>query len=165
VDVDMENTEDGVYLWGALVSDGLGRAARAGGYHPFCTWQPLTGEVEAELFARVCAWLTGLRRDGAAAGMRFRAYCYDPGPASTQRLRIAAAAGLAGEVDAFTGSGQWVDLLRVFEAQLITGAPAGLKQVTGLCGFTWDVEDPGGGESMIRYDQATGSGAPREPRA
>jgi len=163
VDIDMENTEDGVYLWGALVSAGPGRAARAGGYHPFCTWQPLTGEVEAELFARFWAWLTGLRRDAAAAGLVFRAYCYNAAAENTQMLRIAVAAGLAGEVDAFTGSGQWVDLLRVFEAQLITGAPAGLKQVAGLCGFTWDVEDPGGGESMIRYDQATGSGAPGEP--
>jgi predicted RecB family nuclease len=157
VDIDMENTEDGVYLWGALVYAGPGRA-EAGGYHPFCTWQPLTGGVEADLFARFWAWMTGLRRDAAAAGLVFRAYCYNAAAENTQMLRIAAAAGLADEVTAFTGSGQWVDLLRVFEAQLITGAPAGLKNVAALCGFTWDVEDPGGGESMIRYDQATGSG-------
>src|SRR5262249_58897550 len=72
----------------------------------------------------------------------------------TQMLRIAAATSLAEEVAAFTGSGQWVDLLRVFEAQLITGGPAGLKHVAALCGFTWEVEDPGGSESMLRYDQA-----------
>src|SRR5258708_2788509 len=71
--------------------------------------------------------------------------------------RIAAAAGLADEVAAIIGSGQWVDLLRVFDNQLITGGPAGLKQVAALSGFTWDVEDPGGGESMLRYDQAGGS--------
>jgi predicted RecB family nuclease len=163
VDIDMENTEDGVYLWGALVSAGPGRATGAGGYHPFCTWRPLTGAVEAELFARFWEWLTGLRRDAAAAGLVFRAYCYNAAAENTQMRRIAAAAGLDEEVAAFTASGQWVDLLRVFEAQLITGGPAGLKRVAVLCGFTWEVEDPGGGESMIRYDQAAEPGAARRP--
>jgi predicted RecB family nuclease len=156
VDVDMENTEDGVYLWGALVSAGPGHAVEGGGYHPFCTWAPLTAGTEAELFARFWAWLTGLRRDAAAAGLVFRAYCYNAAAETTQMRRIAAAAGVADEVDAFTGSGQWVDLLRVFDAQLITGGPAGLKQVAALSGFSWDVEDPGGGESMLRYDTAAG---------
>jgi predicted RecB family nuclease len=159
VDIDMENTEDGVYLWGALVSAGPGRPAEGGGYHPFCTWEPLTADTEAKLFARFWAWLTGLRRDAAAAGLLFRAYCYNAAAENTQMRRIAAAAGLADEVAAFTGSGQWVDLLRVFDAQLITGGPAGLKQVAALSGFAWDVEDPGGGESMLRYDQAVGSPA------
>jgi len=158
VDIDMENTEDGVYLWGALVSSGPGRAAEGGGYHPFCTWQPLTPDTEAELFTRFWAWLTGLRRDAAAAGLVFRAYCYNAAAENTQMGRIAAAAGMADEVAAFTGSGQWVDLLRVFDAQLITGGPAGLKQVAALTGFTWDVADPGGGQSMLRYDQAAGAG-------
>jgi predicted RecB family nuclease len=157
VDIDMENTEDGVYLWGALVSAGPERAAEGGGYHPFCTWEPLTPATESELFGRFWAWLTGLRRDAAAAGLVFRAYCYNAAAENTQMRRIAAAAGLADEVAAFTGSGQWVDLLRVFGAQLITGGPAGLKQVAALSGFAWDVEDPGGGESMLRYDQAVGS--------
>jgi predicted RecB family nuclease len=157
VDIDMENTEEGVYLWGALVSAGPGRSG-GGGYHPFCTWQPLTGEAEAGLFAQFWAWLTGLRRDTAAAGLVFRAYCYNAAAENTQMLRIAAAAGVADEVTAFTGSGQWVDLLRVFEAQLITGGPVGLKHVAALCGFSWEVVDPGGDESMLRYDQAAGRG-------
>ena len=60
VDVDMENTEDGVYLWGALLS-APGGVSERDGYHPFCTWEPLTRDTEAELFARFWAWLTGLR--------------------------------------------------------------------------------------------------------
>jgi len=133
------------------------------GYRSFCTWDPVTGDTEAALFARFWEWLTGLRRDAAAAGLEFSAYCYNAAAENTQMRRIAAAAGLDEEVATFTASGQWVDLLRVFEAQLITGGPAGLKHVAALCGFTWEVEDPGGGESMIRYDQAAEPGAARRP--
>jgi hypothetical protein len=73
VDVDMENVEDGVYLWGALVTDRSGRDAVPGGYRPFCTWDPMTSQAEVGLFAECWAWLTGLRRDAAAAGLVFRA--------------------------------------------------------------------------------------------
>ena len=167
VDVDMENTEDGAYLWGALLSAAPGQASERNGYHPFGTWEPLTGDTEAQLFGRFWAWLTELRGNAAAAGLVFRAYCYNAAAENTQMRRIAAAAGLADEVAAFIGSGQWVDLLRVFGNQLITGGPAGLKQVAALTGFAWDVEDPGGGASMLRYDQAVGSSdaAPAESQA
>ncbi len=154
VDIDMENVEDGVYLWGALVTNRSGWDAVPAGYHPFCTWDPMTSEVEAELFARFWAWLAELRREAAAAGLALRAYCFNATAENTQMRRIAAAAGLEDAIAAFTGSEEWVDLLRVFDTQLITGAPAGLKHVAPLYGFTWEVEDPGGGESMIRYDQA-----------
>ena len=35
--------------------------------------------------------------------------------------------------------------------------------MAALSGFTWEVEDPGGGESMIRYDRAAGPDAARRP--
>jgi RNase_H superfamily len=187
VDIDMENVEEGVYLWGTLVTDRSGQDVVADGYRPFCTWYPVSSEVEVALFAEFWAWLTALRRDVAAAGLAFRAYCYNAAAENTQMRRIAAAAtvlasrgdgllgdgltgdgltgaGLADAVAAFTGSDEWVDLLRVFDSQLITGRPAGLKDVAALCGFSWDVENPGGGESMVRYDQAV-SGDPRAARS
>ncbi len=163
VDIDMENVEEGVYLWGALVTGRSGKASVAGvagGYRPFCTWEPLTGETEAAVFAAFWAWLAGLRQQVAAVGLVLRAYCYHATAENTQMRRIAAAAGLADEVAAFTGSREWVDLRRVFEDQLITGSPAGLKDVAPVCGFAWEVEDAGGGEAMIRYDEAAGAAAP-----
>jgi predicted RecB family nuclease len=125
----------------------------------------MTGEVESALFADFWRWLTGVRADAAAAGLSFRAYCYNAAAENTQMRRIAAETAAAEPVGAFTGSGEWVDLLRVFGTQLITGRPAGLKDVAGLCGFTWEVEDPGGGESMIYYDRATGGDSPAAPAA
>jgi predicted RecB family nuclease len=155
VDVDMESTEDGVYLWGALVTV---RAARAtlswSGYYPFATWEPMSQSAEADLFGRFWAWLDGLRAAAAAAGLTVHGYCYNAAAESTQMRRLAAACGATDAVERFISSPQWVDLLRVFDAQIITGSAIGLKQVAQLAGFSWDVADPGGDEAMVRYDDA-----------
>jgi predicted RecB family nuclease len=160
VDIDMENVEDGVYLWGALVTNRSAGSPAPAGYRAFCTWEPMTGEAEARLFTQFWTWLSELRGGVASVGLPFRAYCYNAAAETTQMQRIAGGASLLDAVTGFTGSEQWVDLLRVFETQLLTGSSAGLKTVAPLAGFAWDVEDPGGAGSMIRYDEATGAGDP-----
>ena len=155
VDVDMENTADGVYLWGALMTIRADWAGPAG-YRAFLSWEPMTATVEEHVFTDFWAWLTDLRDAARAAGLRLRAYCYNAAAENSQLRRLAAATGLAEEVAAFTGSAQWVDLYRIFDRQLITGGSAALKAVASLAGFGWEVADPGGEEAMARYEHAAG---------
>jgi predicted RecB family nuclease len=165
VDIDLENTEAGVYLWGTLVTNRSGRDGPQSSYRPFVTWEPMTAAVETALFGEFWKWLAELRAATAAAGLTFRAYCYNASAEGTQLRRLAAELGLDDEVAEFTASADWVDLLRVFDRQLITGESAGLKWVAPLCGFSWDVDDPGGGESMLRYDEAVGADGGEHARA
>ncbi len=154
VDIDMENVEDGVYLWGTLTTPRVPGAALEDGYRPFHMWEPLTPATELSLFRSFWEWLSGLREACRIRGLSFRAYCYNSGAETGQMRRISAGTDLAGPVAAFTGSPEWVDLLPVFSLQLITGAGIGLKEVAPLAGFSWEVDDPGGAESMVKYEEA-----------
>jgi hypothetical protein len=55
------------------------------------------------LFAEFWGWLAEVGADAAAAGLVFRAYCYDAFAESTKLSRLAAAAGVRDAVTAFTG--------------------------------------------------------------
>jgi len=153
VDVDMENVEQGVYLWGALVSDRT-KPDSAPQYTAFATWEPLDSEVELQNSLRFWDWLTAVREDAARDGLSFRAYCYNASAENTYLRRLGVAGGILKDVTDFIGSDQWVDLLKVVDAHLITGGGLGLKKVAPIAGFSWSVEDPGGDASMLRYDLA-----------
>src|SRR5262249_40527120 len=143
VDVDMENAESGVYLWGALLTDRSVGTPHSE-YRPFATWDALTPEREAENSHRFWTWLMGHRQRAVDSGPTFRAYCYNASAENTYLKRLGLALGLLDEINAFINSDEWVDMLRVVDGQLVTGDSMGLKSVAPLTGFRWDVDDPGG---------------------
>jgi predicted RecB family nuclease len=150
VDVDMENVEGGCYLWGSLVArDGTDME-----YVPFITWATLTPDVEAANSLAFWRWLMALRGAAHAAGRTFRAYCWHAPAENGFLRRLGRACAMVEEVEAFIAGDEWVDMLRVWESQLITGKGSGLKVVALLAGFVWDVDDAGGGSSMVMYDVA-----------
>jgi predicted RecB family nuclease len=152
VDVDMENVEDGVYLWGALLTDRTTEPVSA--YHHFVTWEPLTLEEQARNFVRFWTWFWVARSEALKVGRSFRAYCYNASAENMYLRSLGAAAGVLDDVEGLTRSDEWVDMLRVFDSQLITGGPSGLKVVAQIAGNSWPVDDPGGAESMLRYETA-----------
>ena len=154
VDVDMENTEEGVYLWGCLLTDRANRDAPHSEYRPFFTWDPLTAEKETENSAAFWRWLMQIRATAHAQGLTFRAYCYNASAENRYLRRLGLSAGLVADIDQFTDSDEWVDLLQIWDTQLITGGASGLKVVASLIGFSWSVDDPDGGLSMVRHDDA-----------
>jgi predicted RecB family nuclease len=120
--------------------------------------------VAVENFMRFWTWFEEVRRDARVAGRTFRAYCYNAAAENTHLRSLGRAGGVIDEVDAFIASDEWVDMLRVFNGQLITGRGVGLKAVAPLAGSSWEIDDPGGGESMLRYEEALRSGS-EEARA
>jgi predicted RecB family nuclease len=156
IDVDMESTELGCYMWGSYVSDRSNTGIAKNGYRAFVTWDPLTPDVEAQNSLRFWRWLMEIRQQCHDAGIRFAAYCYNAGAENTYLRRLGIAEeNVADEIERFIGSDDWVDLLRAWDSQLITGGSSSLKTTAPLAGFQWGVDDAGGGESMIKHDLAT----------
>ncbi|PXY31767.1 TM0106 family RecB-like putative nuclease [Prauserella muralis] len=167
VDIDMESFGDsGAYLWGCLLSGadiGLQR-----GYRAFATWEPLPTPDEARSFAEFWAWLSDVRARTEAAGLTFRAYCYNA-LAENRWLfgSVERFGGMDGvpsreEVQAFADSEEWVDLFRSVSEQFLCSHGKGLKVVAPVAGFTWRDPEAGGEASMRWYREAVGmdGGAP-----
>lgn len=162
VDVDMENVEQGVYLWGALLSDRR-KGDRTPQYIAFATWDPLDPDIEQHNSLRFWRWLDDVRGKATRDGLSFRAYCYNASAENTYLRRLGLAGGIMDDVTTFISSERWVDLLQVVNTHLITGSGLGLKKVAPIAGFSWPVEYPGGDASMVRYDLAV-SGADEDVR-
>jgi predicted RecB family nuclease len=158
VDVDMENAENGCYLWGALVTYRASVPPEGflpqPGYHVFAVWDPLTPELEAGNGLAFWAWFTGIQSKATTAGLSFLAYCYNANAENQYLYRMAKMKGILDEVKLFTSSPAWVDLLKLVNVHLVSGASMGLKKIAPIAGHCWSVDDPGGGESMLKYDIA-----------
>ncbi|MBB3049563.1 putative RecB family nuclease [Prauserella isguenensis] len=161
VDIDMESFGDaGAYLWGCLLNGADIGVER--GYHSFATWEPLPTDDEARSFAAFWAWLTDVRRRTDAAGLQFRAYCYNA--LAENRWLYASAERFAGfpgvpskaEVRAFVDSDEWVDLFRSVSDQFLCSHGKGLKVVAPVAGFAWRDAEAGGEASMRWYRDAVG---------
>ncbi len=159
VDLDLENTEDGVYLWGALVTDRAGSGLVDEGYRSFVSWDPDPSGWEVELAEQLCAWLAGLRTALAGAGHSLAVYCFHERVEAGALRRLTAANGRPGRwsgwVEDLVTSEDWVDLLIVARRHLITGGAMGLKHLAPLAGFSWEDDDPGGEQSMEWHRIAT----------
>jgi predicted RecB family nuclease len=162
VDVDMESTNDGCYLWGALVADRR-IAPPTTRYVSFATWDRDIEDGELAAFADFWSWFADERARTEAAGSSFRAYCYSSAE-QRQMTRLADRLGRRDEVDDLVASDCWVDLLEVVRAQLITGHGLGLKEIAPLAGFSWRSDDSGGTLAMVKYDEATDDGGGLGPR-
>jgi predicted RecB family nuclease len=163
IDVDMESTNDGCYLWGALATDRREPDA-AGQYLSFASWDADIEAGELAAFEKFWSWFSAVRARAAAAGASFRAYCYSRSAEEGQMTRLADRLGVRDEVDAFLGSDEWVDLLEVVRKQLVTGRSMGLKETAPLAGFAWRFDDAGGTLAMVKYDEAVDGEADSEAR-
>ncbi|MGH8925552.1 MAG: hypothetical protein ACRDWA_13085 [Acidimicrobiia bacterium] len=156
LDIDMESTNDGVYLWGVLITDRSNIGLAQPGYLPFVTFEPIDSLGELDVFRSFWGWLTDLMAKAAAAGVSVNAYCWYSSAENTQMRRIAAVdPEWAKEVAEFIASPQWIDMEQVFRESWITGGSRSLKAIAPLAGHTWPVDDPGGGLSMVKHVEAT----------
>jgi predicted RecB family nuclease len=153
VDVDMENTNDGCYLWGALVTDRRGALAMTR-YVPFASWDPDIERGELEAFTAFWTWLSEERARAQTGGATFRAYCYSRSAEEGQMKRIADRLGISEDVAAFLASQDWVDLYESVRGHLVTGRSLGLKETAPLAGFAWSSDDVGGTLAMVNHDTA-----------
>ncbi len=161
VDVDMESFGDaGAYLWGCLLT-----GADIGvpqGYRAFATWDPLPTGDEARSFAEFWAWLTDVRERTEAAGLTFRAYCYNALAenrwlfGSVERFGDHPGIPAKKAIQSFVDSEEWVDLFRSVTDQFLCSHGKGLKVIAPVAGFSWRDPEAGGEASMRWYRDAVG---------
>lgn len=154
IDVDMEASDtQRFYLWGALPVI-QGEVAE---YLAFDTYAPLTDEEEAQVFIRFWAWLGQMRERAHDLGGALRIYFWTNAELTAMRaiIKRAASPGLptSDELEAVIKA-EWVDLAKLYDAQVVTGGSTSIKTVAKSLDFAWDVDDEGGDFSMVQHAHA-----------
>jgi predicted RecB family nuclease len=139
IDFDIEwDTEDHVYLWGAMVS----RPGEAPTYHPVVAWEALDASSEVGLAQQFADWLRAEIAAADQSGQSLLVYHYShPEPAYLERL--------LGEANVADLTSRFVDLLPIIREHYFGLHGLGIKKVAPAFGFGWRDEDPGGLQSQL----------------
>ena len=162
VDIDMESYDDVTYLWGALVTTRRSVAGVTDGYFPFVSWEPLTGQVESDVFRSFWQWFSDLSVTVRDAGANLAAYCFWAQAENSAMNRAASFDGDASLHAAISDfrrrePSEWIDLHDVIKHQIQTDGPLGLKKLAQATGFSWRETNPSGEASMTWYEHAVES--------
>ena len=165
VDLDLERSEAGTYLWGALVTT---RQATAGsapvelGYRAFVEFDPLEESGELRLLRALLDWFAELSAACELAGWSWRVYWYSHAEADELRrlARLSGDPDVGRAVEELCDPRRTSDLREVVERHLVVGHGVGLKKMSVYSGFRWRDADPSGSESMAWYDRAVGDPDP-----
>jgi predicted RecB family nuclease len=139
IDLDIEwDTDDRVYLWGALVH----RPGAEPAYHPSVAWDAADDQDSVDLAAEFASWLRSEIETADAAGQSLLVYHYStPEPRYLKRL--------LGETAVADLLDRFVDLLPIVRQHFFGLHGHGIKKVAPAFGFTWRDDDPGGLQSQL----------------
>jgi predicted RecB family nuclease len=139
IDFDIEwDTEDHVYLWGALVN----RPGDAPTFHPVVAWKDLDDGSAVALAQEFADWLRAEIAAADQSGRSLLVYHYShPEPAYLKRL--------LGEENVADLTSRFVDLLPIIRAHFFGLHGLGIKKVAPAFGFGWRDDDPGGLQSQL----------------
>ncbi len=162
VDVDIEyDLDNRVYMWGARVRRGTNDST-AQYITDFIDWEPLDDHGERALAARFAAWLRARRTAADAAGATLRVFHWSH-PEWSKLHSILGTSEVTDLTD--PGTGVFVDVEKVFNANFTSLHGSSLKKVGPLFGFAWRVDDPGGAISQTYLSKVHTSTDPHEVAA
>lgn len=148
VDFDIEwDGQERVYQWGIRVRDGQDESSAR--YLPVVSFAPLDDEAEAALADEFADRLIELIEEAKRTGKSIKVFHWSPVEItkSARFPRLAAAL-----------SGITVDLMAWFNREFFARTSSSIKSVAPLFGFAWDADDADGLTSLLRIQQARGSG-------